>query len=100
MIVRIWLLSIILLTFCLGCAPSAPPQLYTIIITSPAGHSVTYHVMSYNKPRPKVSWGGHIQFVDGGTIAYHDWEKNIIAPNGWLTEVKEGKLNAEKSNSQ
>jgi hypothetical protein len=87
---------IILLSFCFGCGPSVLPPLqkWNIIITSPAGHSVTYNVESYDKPLLKTHNGGQISFVDNGASWYHDWEKSIIAPTGWLAEVK---MVAEKS---
>lgn len=87
---------IILLSFCFGCVRqvSTPPQKWNIIITSPAGHSITYSVMSYQKPSIQKCSGGQISFIDNGTWSEHEWEKSIVAPTGWLAEVK---MDAEQS---
>lgn len=87
---------IILLSFCFGCRPevSTPPQKWNIIITSPSGDSRTYSVMSHQKPSLRNCSGGQISFVDNGTWLEHDWEKSIVAPTGWLAEVK---MDAEQS---
>ena len=99
MVKRIWLLSILII-LSVGCAPSGLLQQYTIVITSSDGYSVTYNVMSHQKPRMKIHWDGQSTFIDYGTSQSHDWERDIVVPAGWLAEVKEGKISAEKSNDK
>ena len=89
------LLSISILCFT-GCS-MPPTQKWNIVLTSPSGEQKTYTVMSYEKPTPVPALGGQIGIRDYGHILQHDWERQIIAPIGWMVTVEEAQQPKSKS---
>lgn len=80
-----------------GCDTSSPYggssvrySQYTVKLISPDGKvHRAWTVSSIKKPRVKSDWGGCTILRDDGYGSYHEWEREIVAPSGWLLDVEE-----------
>jgi hypothetical protein len=71
--------------------PGAPEPLqpYYVEVTSPSGDTLTWNILSPNRPRIILS-NGCMTLDDSWDSTDYWWEGNILVPEGWGLVIEKG----------